>query len=325
MRNAEWKNAWLLAGVWLVLGSSGLAGAETANRIVAVVNDDVITEADVASRAADLLEARPPKGGDTPDPADVQQAILRRLIEQRLILQEAKRLDISVSADEVADRLDKIQKKFDSEDAFAEALSKSGLTREELREQIRQQLLADRLIGAQVRSTIAVSPQEVAEVLAQHPELAKGGDRVRASHILVRVSDARSEEEARRGIESLHRRLEAGEDFAALAQQFSEDPQAKSGGLLGWVAKSELLPELDQALFSLQPGQVSAPIKTRLGFHLLRAEEQRSAAKLPLLEANTAVYQQIYEAKFKAAFQKWLSELTRKAYIEIIPAQGPPG
>jgi parvulin-like peptidyl-prolyl isomerase len=286
------------------------------------VNGDVITEADVASHVSELLDAQPPEAASKLDPADVHQAMLRHLLEQRLILQEAKQLNLTVGPDEIAGRLEKIRKKFDSDEAFAAALAQAHLAKEELKEQIHQQLMVDRLIDAKVRATISVSPQEVAKELERRPEVARTGDRVRASHILVRVSDTRSEEKARALVEDLHRQLTGGANFAQLATRYSEDPHADAGGSMGWVAQGELLPELDQALFSLEPGQLSAPLKTRLGFHLVRVDERRTATSLSLLEANTAVYQELYELKFKEALRRWIGELVRKAYIEIIPLEG---
>ena len=307
--------------LWLLtLFIAGLVEAATADRIVAIVNDDVITAADVASHVAELLDAQPPNAANKPDVADVQQAMLRHLIEQRLILQEAKRVGITVGPGDIAERIEQIRKKFASDEALETALAQSNLTREQLKEQVSQQLMVDRLIDAKVRSTISVSPQEVATELERRPETVKPGDRVRASHILIRVSEQRPEEKAKALIDDLHRQLADGADFAGLAKRYSEDPHAQSGGAMGWVAQGELLPELDAALFSLQPGQLSEPIKTRLGFHLVRVEERRTATSLTVLEANNAVYHEIYDRKLKEALRRWVSELTRKAYIEMLPA-----
>jgi len=107
-------------------------------------------------------------------------------------------------------------------------------------------------------------------------------------------------------------------DFAALAKRYSEDSHAEDGGLMDWVAQGELMPELDAALFSLAPGEVSAPIQTRLGLHLLHVEERRSAASLSVTEAHRAVYQQLYQRKFQHAFARWLAQLKRRAYIDIL-------
>lgn len=307
----------------VILGFSLLVGvaarAETVNRIVAIVNDDIITEADVASHVSALLEDQ---GAEAPPmPSDqMREAVLQRLIEQRLILQEAQRANVSVSAQEVIDRLEELRARFGSEEMFRQSLTESHLTEPELKEKLREQLLVQRVIDDKVRSTIVVSPQEVARELSAHPELAKPGDRVRASHILVRVDERRSVEAARQLIAALHQQLLHGADFAELAKQHSEDSHRDEGGMMGWVAQGELLPELDTVLFSLKEGAVSEPIQTQLGFHLVRVEERRTATSLSVTEANHAIFQRLYQRKFQAALVKWLADLKRHAYLELLPA-----
>ena len=146
---------------------------------------------------------------------------------------------------------------------------------------------------------------------------------MRASHILVRVGERRTEEQARSLIDDLHRQLVAGADVAALAKRYSEDAHAQDGGMMDWVAQGELLPELDTALFSLKAGELSQPIQTRLGFHLVRVEERRDAQSLSVAEANRAVKERLYQQKFQAAFSRWIADLKRKAYIEILPSEPP--
>ena len=87
---------------------------------------------------------------------------------------------------------------------------------------------------------------------------------------------------------------------------------------MGWVAQGELMPELDAALFSLKPGEYSRPIQTHLGFHLVKVEERRTAESLSVAEANRSVYQRLYQQKFQDAFGRWLAQLKRRAYIEIV-------
>ena len=302
---------------------SARAMADTANRIVAVVNDEVITEADVTSHVTALLQDHDAQLPADQHPVEMHRAMLRRLIEQQLLLQEAKRTGISVAPGEIADRLETLRGRFASDEEFRRSLVDSGLSEEQLKEQIRNQLLVHRLIDAKIRSTIVVSPQEVAREISVHPELSKPGDRVRASHILIRVAEARREEQAKALVEDLRRQLVQGADFAALAKRYSEDTYAEGGGAMGWVAEGELLPELDTALFSLKAGELSGPIQTRLGFHLVRVEERRSASSLSVTEANRAVQQRLYEQKFQERLNRWIGELKRRAYIEIlVPEEG---
>ena len=302
--------------VLCLIGGSRTFG-ETANRIVAIVNDDVITQADVTEHLSALLEEPQSPVPSDADSVAMQEVVLRRLIEQRLILQEAKRLDVTVSSEEIAKRFHALRGRFATEEEFQQSLSNSKLSPEQLKEKIREQLMVQRVIDSKVRSTIVVSPQEVAAALGTHPEQGKPGDRIRASHILVRVNDTRSPEKARTLIDEVHQQLVKGADFSSLAKRYSEDPHAQDGGTMGWVAQGELLPELDAALFTLKPGELSEPIQTRLGFHLVKVEERRPVSSLSLTEANHAGYQQLYQQKFQDAFARWLGELKRRAYIEI--------
>jgi peptidyl-prolyl cis-trans isomerase SurA len=308
--------------IWLaslLLLAADTAFAETANRIIAVVNDDVITETDLAERLEAMLEEQA-----LPEDVDlgrVQQEVLRRLIQQRLILQEAAKLGVTVGLDEVAKEMEKMQARAGSREKLDQALAEQGLTREKLKDQLRDQMMIERVLASKVKSTINVSPQEVAAEIEAHPELAKTGDRIRASHLLVRVDDTRPEEEAKALIDRLHQELAGGGDFDAAAKQYSEDSHAGAGGDMGWVAQGELLPELDAVLFSLEPGTVSAPVKSRLGYHLLRAVERRPATSLTIMEAHAEVYMQLFERKYNEALNRWLRGLADRAYVQVLASQ----
>jgi parvulin-like peptidyl-prolyl isomerase len=307
-----------MLAVVVACSGSALAFADTVNRIVAIVNDEVITEADVTSRVTELLEDEEGRPKSSLNPSEMNQLMLRHLIEQRLMLQEARRANVSVTPEEIAERLDTIKARFGSEEEFEEMLAQSQLPKEQLKQQIREQLMVKRLIDVKIRSAITISPRDVAKELSLHPELAKPGDRVLASHLLIRVTENRSEEQARALIEDLHRQLAEGADFASLAKRYSEDANGAEGGVMRWVAQGELLPELDATLFSLKAGELSSPIQTRLGFHLVRVDERRPAEYLSMAEANRTVYEQLYQRKFEETFTRWLSGLTQRAYIEVL-------
>lgn len=304
---------WTLAGLALAAAAAP-AWADTVGRIVAIVNQAVITDADLAAQ----LEAVRAELDAVEDEAALRQAVLQRLIQEQLILQEAARTGIDVSMDAVLERVEDLRARFDSEEAFQQSLKDSGTTVERLKEQLRQQLLVQRMIDQAVRAGITVSPQEAAQEAAAHPEEAPPGDRVHAVHVLVRVSDERSADDARALIENLHHRAQQGVDVSQLARRYSEDAHRDGGGDMGWVAKGELMPELDAALFALEPGAVSAPIQTRLGYHLVKVLDRRTSGSLSAKDAYQAVSRRLYQEKFERAFQQWITELGRKAYIEIL-------
>jgi len=293
------------------------AQAETVNRIVAIVNDEVITAEDVHSRVNALLESRQEPVMSTTDPGAMERAMLQRLIEQRLILQEAKRLNVAVSSADVLQQLEVIRRRFGSEDEFRASVRASGLSEEQVKEQVRDQLLVQRLIDSAIRATLVVSPQEVSQELAAHPQPDQGGDRVRMSHLLVRVTEQRSPEQARALVEQIHRQLSEGKRFSELVTRYAREIESQADGSMGWVAQGELMPALDAVVFSLQPGAHSQPIQSRLGFHLVQVEERRAGSSFSAAEAHAAVYNRIYQRKFQDAFSRWLGELKDRAYIEI--------
>ncbi len=302
-----------------LLAAPSPALAVTANRIVAIVNDEVITDADIAAYMRSLVQEGEPLP-DGEEGAGMRRQVLVRLVEQRLMLQEARRAGVAATSDEVQRRLAAVRGRIGaSEEAFRESLAASGITMEQMQERVREQILVQRVIAHKVRAGITVSPHEVARAIAANPELSKPGDRVRASHILIRVTDTRSADDAKAAAARIREQIVEGKaEFAELARQHSDDASKDAGGAMGWVAPGELLPSLDAALFALPAGEVSQPIETKLGVHILKTEERRSAASLNLLEANQAVERQLFDQKFNAAMAKWLEELKRKAYLELV-------
>lgn len=305
-----------LAPLLVLLLVCGSAMAATVDRIVAVVNEDIITDAELSAHARAFLAEIPPPVSDA-QAKDARQAMLRRLIEERLMLQEARRLALTASTDEIEEQMAGIRGRFSSEEEFQASLAESGITMEQFRQRLRDQIMTKKAIDDQVRARITISPQEVLHEMDLHPELRATGPRVKLRHLLVRAGEQRSEGEARDLATRLARQIRDGASFAELARQHSEDTHAAEGGNMGWVAVGQLRPELDGALAGLAPGQVSEPIKTALGYHLLLVESRKDAADLPPQDANNAVYRAIYERKIQAEMQGWIDRLLKDAYIEV--------
>ena len=307
----------LLVWAGLAWPSQAIAAATVSDRIVAVVNDEIVTQTEVSSRLHSLLAS-----GNQPPP-DVPQdklasVVLERLIEQKLVLQEGRKLGIKISDEDVNRKLTEIKEKIGSDEAFETWLERQQLSMADLKKMLEDQLLAQRTIDQKVRSTISVSPQEVAaEVTSMPPPTTP--DQVRVAHILIRVGASRTEEQARARLQEVQLKLAEGVPFADVARQYSDDPQAQQGGDLGWVTQGQLLPELDQAVFALKPGDVSQGIQTRLGFHVVQAVDKKSGEQLSAEQTNHLAFRKIYERKFEVALQKWLDDLKKQAYINIRP------
>jgi peptidyl-prolyl cis-trans isomerase SurA len=308
------------AGLAAAVLCASAAQAGVVNRIVAVVDNEIITEQDLRAYVAALQAGQAEAGASGDEGGALEQQSLERLIEHRLMLQEAIRKEVEVDPLEVLKRYTSFRDRFPSDGQFRAELAQAGLSEEQLKRKIREQLLVQQLIDSEVRSRIVVSPQDVAKELRANPQLAKPGTRVRLSHLLVRVGERRSEAQARALIDRLHGQLAEGADFAKLAKQHSEEAHGRDGGDMGWVSPDDLMPALGEAVAGLRPGETSAPVQSPLGFHLIRVEERKDAASLSLTDAHQAVSRQLYQARFRQAMERWLGGLKQKAYIEILPS-----
>jgi parvulin-like peptidyl-prolyl isomerase len=303
-------------GLGALLAVPRLAAAElrTADRIAAVVNGDVITETDVRKHLEALAhdpEAQEPQGGDGPDQ---REAVLERLIEHRLMVQEASALGLTVEAEAVGARLQRYKDEMDGPEAFARFLRESGLNEMQLKTLIRERLLVQRLIEREVRAKIAVSPQEAGDVAL--PPQPAGTEQASASCLLVRIGEQRSEAQAQQLMSEIQAQLRRGSAFEEVAERYSEDPYARQGGHMGWVSKGQLRPELDDAIFTAPPGQVSEPIPSPLGLHLVLVHERRSGDEAVEAQARELAYTEVFRRKFRQAFSEWIAGLRRRAYVE---------
>lgn len=302
----------------LLLVSAAPALGETVNRIVAVVNDEVITTADVTAQVSSLLQNVNIAPKSQEEAVQMHAAMLGQLIEQRLILQEAKRMEVAVSPADVLEKLEQVRERYPSEAAFQEFLRAAALSEEVLKERLREQLMVQRAVDAKVRAKIVVTPQEITDAVGRQPNAAASGERVRASHILIRVTEERPEPQARQRAQEAHKQLLQGADFADTARRYSDAPDAADGGSLGWVDRGQLMPEIEEALFPLAIGTFSIPARSKAGFHIVKAEERATAKGDAALSVHDAAFQQLYEAKFLEHLTRWMNALKRDAYIEIL-------
>jgi peptidyl-prolyl cis-trans isomerase SurA len=268
------------AAIWVSLVLAVMAAFGTASgqslRIAAVVNDEVISVFDVNERVRLILFS-----ANIPDSPEARRQIgpqvVRSLIDERLQMQEAKRLGISVEQAEYEDAIARIEQQNRLPPGkLPDILAQNGISPSTLEAQLRAQLTWVRIVRRRAGTYASVSPEEVTEAL----------DRMRdnmnkPSHLVAEIFlpiDAPEEEAAvRANIERLHDQLAAGAGFVPLARQFSQSASAVSGGDLGWVIQGQLDPELDRALEQMHPGELSQPIRTAGGYYLLLLRDRRAA------------------------------------------------
>lgn len=295
------------------------SAAEVLERILAVVNDELVTEQDLQMVMAPVVaQYRTTYTGkefeDKISEARVQ--FLNKVIEDKLILSEAKRKLVIVKDPEVDDALTDVRNKFPSREAFLKSVEDQGYTEKKLWDRFRDQIMMQKLVSYEVKSKVSVSPGEVNEYYKNHPQDFAQGDRVKLEHILVRVG-TRSEEEASSFAQSLYDKIKAGASFTETAKAYSEAAEAKEGGEMGWIEKGQLMGDIDQKVFALNPGEITVPIATSLGYHIFKVTEREKISVKPISDVRDQIQDVIFKEKFRVRLESWLDSLKKNAYISI--------
>ena len=255
-----------------MMASPGLA--QNTLRAAAVVNDEVISMLDLAMRTRLAILASGLK--NTPEVRRrFQNQVLRSLIDERLQLQEAKRLDISVDESQLEEAIGRLasQNKMSREQFFA-VLSDNDILPNALLDQIRSEIIWRSLVQRRLRPSIEISNEEVEEIVTRM-QSSQGHMQYRVSEIMLGVDSMLEDEEVQRAAERLVEQLRQGASFTALARQFSQSATASVGGDLGWIEEEQLPEELADALGRMRPGQLDGPIPTFGGYYVLLLRDQR--------------------------------------------------
>lgn len=269
--------AGLVLGLLLPASHAGrpAALAQDTLRAVAVVNDEVISMLDLFMRTR--LVALSSGIQVTPESQSrLQQQVLRRLIDERLQLQEAARLSITISDEEVTEALDDIARRNKMSNEQFEAMLKRGqILPSTLQEQVKAGLAWRRVLRVRLVPTIVIADEEVDDVVARL-KAGQGGSQINLSEIYLEIDSVQVEDEVRREAISLLEELRGGGDFSALAGQFSQSATAAKGGNIGWIEESQLPEELASAVRGMRPGEVNGPVRGLTGYYILYLKDRKA-------------------------------------------------
>ena len=321
---SRWCAAALLTAVIMVLSSGVMAAAETVDRIVAVVNGDIIVLSELRQISRNYLDRMSDQfkvaGGDE-QLREAERRILDQLIDEKLVNQEADRLAITFSEREVDMAVKDMQNRNKLNDAqFAAALAEEGMTMPKYREQLKSQMKKVRVIDQEIKSRIQVSKEEVDAYYEKHADDFNAEPEVRIQQIRLIIPPESSAGEVSRiqaQAESILAKIKGGEDFTSLVGLYSQDPTAQAGGDMGTFKRGELLPAIDEYAFSMKPGEVSPVIRTEGGFHIVKVVGRREPTALSDEERRAEVKDVIFSEKAEEDFKVWIEKLRKKAYIEV--------
>ena len=303
-----------------MLPVSGSAYGQVVNKVVAVINNEVITQQDVNQLLAVLYAqyVQEYEAGELLDKMEeAKKDILIQMIEDRLILSYAKKLNIRVLEEEIDRKLESVKDGFPSEEVFYNTIETQGITIADLKNRYKDQVMMKKVLDFEVKSRIAVLPSEISEYYEQHREDFKLDEKYKVRHILIKAVSEVDFELAKIEIEGVYKKLREGEDFAKLASLYSQGPNKDKGGDMGFIGKGEMLKELDQVIFNLKPGESSGPIKSKIGYHILKIEDITHSGYLSLEDVQGNIKARIFQKKFKEKLNEWLGKLRSEAYISI--------
>jgi peptidyl-prolyl cis-trans isomerase SurA len=319
----------LLTVLLLLCLSSGVF-ANVVDRSVAIVNEDTITLSEVNELGELFFKKITAETPANKLEATLQQArrtVIDKLIEQKILLQEAKKLNVQVSDQEVETALQRvIADNKATMEQFRKEMRAMGTTEKQYWEELREQILTSKLINHEIRAKVAVSDQAVREYYNDHYTSSTGG----AYEILQigciwgvagRNGVVSSQEETQEKAQKVRSLAMSGKDFKELAKQYSDLPTATAGGDLGSFQVHEMATYMSNAVINLKPGELSQIVEHDNGYHFFKLVSLQ-AGTVVAKESYEAVQEQIrgklYQQAMEQRFQVWMKSNREKAYIKIL-------
>ncbi len=282
-----------MLAILLVLVIS-ITGCEKNKEIVAKVNDEVITK-------DELYEALVEQNGEQ---------VLGTLISEKIIDLEAKKHKIEVKDEEIEEKIETMKENFGGEEGLNQAMAYYGFSMNDLEKGMAMNIKIKKLLGP----NISISEEEMKEFFENNKEAFGQKEQVKARHILVETEDEAKE---------VIKKLKAGEDFAKLAKKYSKDESNKdSGGDLGFFGKGEMVKEFEDAAFSLKVNEISEPIKTTYGYHIIEVLDKKEAKEAKYEDNKDKIKEFLLEEKIPAEYEKWYQEKLEEYKVKNYLAEG---
>ena len=318
--NCRIRRLLLTVALILVWNATPSLGQSVQDPLV-LVNDVPITHQDVMEEAAIIAADIQLRNllWTTEQIGELGDQVLETLIDRELLYQRAQQRSIEIRSQWIERALLDLKAKVGNATAFDDYLRSISLTEEQLKERIKKGLIVRRLMRRDVLRQIKVSEAEMQAFFRKHPEFFVHKDQIRVRQIFVAFpsgGDISARGEALLRIQSIQDRLRDGDDFAALALQYSEDPSSAKGGDLGYLERTQLLPSFAEAAFALQPGEISDIVESRSGYHLIKMVDRIPSSQMAYRNTRTKIERTLRRNKEITAAADYLAKLRSQATIK---------
>ena len=289
--------------------------------MVAVVNGTIITQGEF-DRVLDYELRRSAQSGQQVPDAQMpktENSVLDSLIVGELLFQESKKKGIEVKPETVTEQLTVVKQRFPSEVEFKKALEENKLTESKIKADIKRDMAIQQLIDKEVDQKVQITDEERKTFYDTNPQLFQQPERVKASHILIKVDEGAPEEkkaEARKKIKEVQQKVQKGEDFAELAKTYSEGPSAPRGGNLDFFGRGQMVKPFEDAAFSMKPNETSDIVETKFGYHLIKVVDKQPAKKMAYADVKDRIDKHLKDQKLRTERQLYFDKLKKDAKIE---------
>ena len=315
-----WMAALVLS--FMMLSLPAMAEEKSDSDKVAVVNGDVITRGDL-DRAVDFGKRQAMQKGQPLNPeqiAALEKDALDKLIGIQLLYQASIKAGNKVDDKQVDEKFAEFKKRFPNEEAFKKAMDEWHVKEPDMKAELKKGMVTEAFVVKHFVDKTTVPEEKVKAYYDSHPEFFKQPEKVKASHILIKVKpDATEAEkaEAMKKVKAVQEKLKKGDDFAEVAKASSEGPSAAKGGDLGYFGRGQMVKPFEDVAFSLEPGKVSDVVKTQFGYHLIKVADKKPESTVPFDTVKPRLEQYLKQEEVQKEIKKYIDNLRKEAKVEI--------
>jgi peptidyl-prolyl cis-trans isomerase SurA len=321
----------------VVLASSAVPRAEVIEAVLVKVNGDIITKTELEAAQVQALRQR--LNGQNVDPnllkndeqlkkmlGEVTPTVLVGMVDNLLLLQHGKELNLHLSDDQFKQVVGNIRKEqgLTDDKKFAEALASENMTMDDLRKNLERQMIIEQVQRAEVGSKLNITEEEARQYYDRHPEEFTNPTTISLREILIEVpsaaggaaASAAADQEALKKINDVRARVLRAEDFAKLAAETSASPSKGNGGLIGPFSRDDMSPTLQAMVDKMKPGEITQPIRTPRGYQIFKLESMKQAAVQPFDSVRDLISERVANVRTQTEMRKFIARLRTQAIIE---------